>query len=133
MGFNNSELLVSASTAVLADGTSLPADVSNGTFLAGYPVADLKTAVETAGDVNQMQARVDLVGTQFGVGPPNVPLPPNITLANDGYLCPNPTTQGTKLVLLNSGSFIFLNINLFFSMFLSKRLNFKPRMNLFHV
>ncbi|XP_022873150.1 COBRA-like protein 7 [Olea europaea var. sylvestris] len=96
VGFNNSELLVSASTAVLADGTSLPADVSNGTVLAGYPVADLKTAVETAGDVNQMQARVDLVGTQFGVGPPNVPLPPNITLANDGYLCPNPTTQGNE-------------------------------------
>ncbi|CAI9781083.1 unnamed protein product [Fraxinus pennsylvanica] len=96
VGFNNSELLVSASTAVLADGTSLPADVSKGTVLAGYPVADLKTAVETAGDVNQMQTRVDLVGTQFGVGAPNVPLPANITLANDGYLCRNPTTQGNE-------------------------------------
>ncbi|KAL2510510.1 COBRA-like protein 7 [Abeliophyllum distichum] len=96
VGFNNSEFLVSASEAVLADGTSLPADVRNGTVFAGYPVADLKTAVETAGDVNQMQARVGLVGTQFGVGAPNVPLPPNITLANDGYLCPKPTTQGNE-------------------------------------
>ncbi|KAG8389533.1 hypothetical protein BUALT_Bualt02G0239200 [Buddleja alternifolia] len=94
VGFNRGELLVSATNAVLADGNSLPANVSNGAVLAGSPVTDLKTAIETAGDVDQMQAVVDLVGTQFGVGAPNVPLPDNITLANDGYLCPTPRTQG---------------------------------------
>ncbi|RVW64839.1 hypothetical protein CK203_052008 [Vitis vinifera] len=30
-------------------------------------------------------------GTQFGVTDPDVPLPSTITLANDGFSCPNPT------------------------------------------
>ncbi|KAK6120163.1 hypothetical protein DH2020_046069 [Rehmannia glutinosa] len=94
VGFRHGELLVSASNAVLADGESLPANVSGGAVFSGSPVTDLKTAIETAGDVDQMQAVVDLVGTQFGVGAPNVPLPDNLTLANDGYLCTNPTRQG---------------------------------------
>ncbi|KAM7510697.1 hypothetical protein LguiB_009572 [Lonicera macranthoides] len=70
VGFQHDELLVSASNAVLADGTSLPALVGNGTLFAGYPSTDLKTAVETAGDVNQMSAQIDFLGMVFGVGAP---------------------------------------------------------------
>ncbi|KAK9288387.1 hypothetical protein L1049_016843 [Liquidambar formosana] len=94
VGFQHDELLVSASNAVLADGTSLPAKVGNGTFFAGYPATDLKTAVETAGDLTQMQVQIDLLGTQFGVADPDVPMPSNISLANDGFVCPKPTMQG---------------------------------------
>lgn len=94
VGFQNKEFLVYASQAVLADGTSLPADVSNGTVFAGFPVTDLKTAVQTAGDPNQMQAQVQLVGVQFGIGNPQVPMPSSITLANDGFLCSGPANQG---------------------------------------
>ncbi|XP_028788678.1 COBRA-like protein 7 [Neltuma alba] len=94
VGFQHNEFLVSASNAVLGDGTSLPAGVGNGTVFAGYPMTDLKTAVETAGDLTQMQGQIDLVGTVFGVAPPNVPMPANITLANDGFVCRKPTGQG---------------------------------------
>lgn len=95
MGFQHDEYLVSASNAVVADGSvSIPGRVGNGTVFAGFPNADLKTAIETAGDVNQMSVRVDLVGTQFGVGAPDVPMPRNISLVNDGFVCPRPTMQG---------------------------------------
>lgn len=94
VGFQHDELLVSASGAVLSDGSSLPAAVGNGTVFAGYPSADLKTAIETAGDVTQMQVQVKLVGTQFGVKSPSVPMPANISLANDGFVCPKSAMQG---------------------------------------
>jgi len=93
--FQHDEYLVSASNAVLADGTTLPAQVGNGTVFAGFPQTDLKTAVETAGDLTQMQAQVSLVGTVFGVAPPDVPLPKSINLANDGFICQKTTGQGT--------------------------------------
>ena len=99
MGFQHDEFLVSASGAVLADGNSVPGNVGNGTVFAGFPMTDLKTAIETAGDFTQMQVQVKLVGTQFGVAPPNSPMPTNISLANDGYLCPRPTLLGTSLSL----------------------------------
>ncbi|KAG4929376.1 hypothetical protein AAZX31_17G029700 [Glycine max] len=94
VGFDHDELLVSASNAVLADGTTLPAAVGNGTVFAGFPMTDLKTAVETAGDLTQMQAQIELVGTVFGVAPPSVPMPKSINLANDGFLCRKSTAQG---------------------------------------
>ncbi|XAR49666.1 hypothetical protein NMG60_11032932 [Bertholletia excelsa] len=94
VGFQHGEFLVSASNAVLADGTSLPAGVGNGTIFAGYPTTDLQTAVETAGDTTQMSVQIDLVGTQFGVGSPSIPMPANISLANDGFVCPTATLQG---------------------------------------
>ncbi|XP_057957586.1 COBRA-like protein 7 [Malania oleifera] len=94
VGFQHDEFLVSASNAVLADGSSLPTGVGNGTVFAGYPSTDLKTAIETAGDATQMGVQIDLVGTQFGVKAPNVPMPSNISLANDGFVCPKPTMQG---------------------------------------
>ena len=94
VGFQHDEYLVSASNAVLADGNSLPGPVGNGTVFAGFPTTDLKTAIETAGDLNQMRAEVKLVGTQFGVASPSVPMPKNISLANDGFVCPKLNTQG---------------------------------------
>ncbi|XP_071687041.1 COBRA-like protein 7 [Rutidosis leptorrhynchoides] len=96
VGFKNREFLVSASNAVLADGTSLPANVTGGVVLAGFPVTDLMTAVETAGDFNQMQARIQLVGTEFGVPPSNISLPANVYLVNDGYLCSTPFSPGNE-------------------------------------
>ncbi|KAJ0910440.1 hypothetical protein HanRHA438_Chr06g0252321 [Helianthus annuus] len=96
IGFQHREVLVSASNAVLADGTSFPANVSGGAVFAGFPVTDLKTAVETAGDFNQMQARVQLVGTQFGVAPPNASLPANMYLVNDGFLCSTPSNPANN-------------------------------------
>lgn len=91
IGFQHDEIIVSTDKAVLSDGTELPARVGkNGTFLSGFPMTDLKTSVETAGDWDQIQATVDIKGTQFGVKPPNVPMPKTIRLANDGYKCPQP-------------------------------------------
>ncbi|KAI3683943.1 hypothetical protein L1987_84459 [Smallanthus sonchifolius] len=99
VGFQHDEYLVSASNAVIADGSvTIPGPVGNGTVFAGFPNADLKTAIETAGDVNQMSVRVDLVGTQFGVGSRDVPMPTNISLVNDGFVCPRPTMNGTQVM-----------------------------------
>ncbi|CAA7015648.1 unnamed protein product [Microthlaspi erraticum] len=98
VGFAHREILVSATNAVLGDGSSLPASVENGTTFAGYPAADLKSAIMTAGDLTQMQARIELVGTQFGVAPPNIPLPNNITLVHDGWKCPLPSQQGRNVL-----------------------------------
>ncbi|PIN24168.1 hypothetical protein CDL12_03118 [Handroanthus impetiginosus] len=93
VGFNNGELLVSAKNAVLDDGEALPANVSGGVVFSGSPVSDLKSAIETAGDVDLMEVRVELVGTQFGGGRRGAPLLGNISLANDGFSCRNSTTQ----------------------------------------
>lgn len=98
VGFQHDELLVSASNAVLADGASFPALVGNGTVFAGFPASDLKTAVETAGDTTQTSVQIKIVGTQFGVGSPNVPMPSNISLVNDGFICPKPSMQGKSVM-----------------------------------
>lgn len=98
VGFQHNELLVSASNAVLVDGTIFPADVGNGTVFAGFPSTDLKTAIDTAGDLTQMAVQVNLVGTQFGVASPRIPMPVNISLVNDGFACPQPTMKGTRLM-----------------------------------
>ncbi|KAL3628595.1 hypothetical protein CASFOL_027641 [Castilleja foliolosa] len=60
---------------------------------AGFPNMDLRTGIETAGDSTQMGVRVEMVGTQFGVGPRGVPMSANISLANDGWICPAPILQ----------------------------------------
>ncbi|KAJ6319901.1 hypothetical protein OIU78_015325 [Salix suchowensis] len=99
LGFDIEKLLVSATNAVLADGTPLPAFVGNGTEFVGFPETDLKTAIDTAGDDTQMEVRVELVGTQFGVGDPGIPMPNNLTLVNDGYTCPAATTKGNEMNL----------------------------------
>ncbi|KAF2304731.1 hypothetical protein GH714_037737 [Hevea brasiliensis] len=101
VGFQNNEVLVSATNALLADGRSLPAFVGNGTVLVGSSNTDLKSAIETAGDLTQMEVIIQLVGTRFGNrnGTLDAPLPLNLTLANDGYSCPSPTRQGNELQL----------------------------------
>ncbi|XP_047950063.1 COBRA-like protein 7 [Salvia hispanica] len=96
VGFQHDEYLVSASNAVLADGNSFPGSVGNGSVFSGYPNPDLKTGVETAGDLTQMSVQVQLVGTQFGVAPPDAPMPANISLVNEGWICPKPSLQGNS-------------------------------------
>ncbi|XP_058076302.1 COBRA-like protein 7 [Magnolia sinica] len=96
VGFQHDEILVSANPAVLSDGSSFPASVGNGTSFSGFPNTDLKTAIETAGDLSQIQVQIQLVGTQFGVRSPAIPMPLNISLANDGYKCPSPRVEGVS-------------------------------------
>ncbi|KAL6567430.1 hypothetical protein OROGR_001098 [Orobanche gracilis] len=95
IGFQHHELLVSAEGAVIVDGDGFPIRVgNNGTILAGYPQADLKTAIDTAADYSQMQVQVNLKGTQFGVSAKATPMPRTIRLVNHGYKCPAPTRKG---------------------------------------
>lgn len=98
IGFQHDEILVSADPAVLSDGSSFPVSVGNGTFFSGFPNTDLKTAIETAGDPSKIQVQIKLVGTQFGVPDTAVPMPANISLANDGYTCPQPTIEGGNFI-----------------------------------
>ncbi|KAK7294007.1 hypothetical protein RJT34_16890 [Clitoria ternatea] len=67
-------------------------------------MTDLKIAVETAGDMNQTGAQIDLVRSVFKVVPPSVPMLSFINLANDGFLCCKSTTQAFfGVVLRGSG------------------------------
>ncbi|XP_047313089.1 COBRA-like protein 7 [Impatiens glandulifera] len=93
--FQNSELLVSASNA------NFLAQPNQGILVFGnYPTIDLKSAVQTAGDINQMSVIVNLLGTQFGVAAPDIPLPQTVTLANDGFICPSPAMNGNNELVL---------------------------------
>lgn len=94
IGFQHEEILVSVSGAVIMDGTDFPAHVGNGTSLSGYPQADLLNAIDTAGDLDQIQAKIELTGTQFGVKDPGVPMPKTLKLMNDGMKCPAATMKG---------------------------------------
>jgi hypothetical protein len=77
---------------VLADGTSFPAQVGNGTILMGYPAGTIMNAISTAGDLSQIQVQVNIVGTEFGSdGKTSHPLPLFINLTNSGYNCSNPS------------------------------------------
>ncbi|KAF8029625.1 hypothetical protein BT93_E2140 [Corymbia citriodora subsp. variegata] len=97
IGFQHREILVSAGGAVLVGSQDFPASVGNGTSLTGYPQTDLKTSIETAGDLNQIQVIVQISGTQFGVKPPGIPMPKTIRLENDGYKCPAPIHKKTSM------------------------------------
>lgn len=96
IGFQHKELLVSINGAVVMDGSDFPVDVGNGTYLSGYPQADLKTSIETAGDFTQIAAKIDITGTQFGLGKGAVPMPKTISLDNDGFKCPTPRRHGKR-------------------------------------
>ncbi|KAJ4981647.1 hypothetical protein NE237_032484 [Protea cynaroides] len=97
IGFQHKEILVSASNAVLVDGDDFPAPVGNGTHLVGYPQTDLKTSIETANDLSQIQVQIEMTGTQFGVKPPAIPMPKTIKLVMDGYKCPAATKKSSSM------------------------------------
>lgn len=97
IGFQHDEILISADGGIPFEAGELPADVGNGTTLVGSNLADLETSINTANDMNQIQALIKISGTQFGVKPPGVPLPKTIKLDNDGYRCPRPTTRSKSL------------------------------------
>nr|GMD49107.1 COBRA-like protein 10 [Ipomoea batatas]GMD51361.1 COBRA-like protein 10 [Ipomoea batatas] len=89
VGFHYNELLISADGAVVVDADDFPILVGkNGTVFAGYPMTDLKTAIDTAGDFTQMQAQIEIKGTQFGLKEKATPMPKTIKLKNDGFKCP---------------------------------------------
>lgn len=94
VGFHYNELLVSTDGATVVGGDGFPTQVGkNGTVFAGYPMADLKTAIETAGDYTQIQVNVNIKGTMFGLKT-GTPMPKNIKVLNDGYKCPPAKRQG---------------------------------------
>ncbi|WOK99758.1 hypothetical protein Cni_G08470 [Canna indica] len=97
IGFQHDEILVSASGAVLTDGTDFPAHVGNGTSISGYPQTDLLNSIDTAGDLTQIQVQVEFTGSQFGVKPPGKPMPRTIKLQNVGFKCPAPTRKGSQM------------------------------------
>ncbi|GKV14357.1 hypothetical protein SLEP1_g25253 [Rubroshorea leprosula] len=97
VGFQHREVLVSATNAMLVDGYDFPAPVGNGTTLAGYPMTDLKTSIDTAGDWNQIAVQVQFTGTMFGMKEKDIPMPKTISLVNDGYVCPKPTKYPTYM------------------------------------
>ncbi|XP_078437029.1 COBRA-like protein 10 precursor [Wolffia australiana] len=97
VGFQHGEILVSAGGAVLTDGSELPARVSNGTSLSGFPQSDLKNSIDTAGDLAEIQVQVQLTGTQFGLRDPAIPMPKSLRLVNDGFVCPKPTRHGPEM------------------------------------
>ncbi|KAL3508528.1 hypothetical protein ACH5RR_027929 [Cinchona calisaya] len=97
VGLQYNELLVSADGAIVVGGSGLPVSVGkNGTVFAGYPMTDLKTAIETAGDYTQIQVQVNIKGTMFGLKT-GTPMPKNLKLLNDGYKCPAAKRQGAQM------------------------------------
>ncbi|KAL7186472.1 hypothetical protein ACSBR2_028258 [Camellia fascicularis] len=97
VGFQYDEILVGVNGAVVVDAEDLPTKVGkNGTTLAGYPMTDLKTAIETAADVTQIQVTVEMTGTQFGLKK-GTPMPKTIKLVNEGYKCPAPKRHTTSM------------------------------------
>ncbi|RDX61222.1 COBRA-like protein 10, partial [Mucuna pruriens] len=97
IGFQHDEILVAASGAQLLDGTDFPTLVGNGTTFAGASLPDLDSSINTAQDLSQMQAVIQLLGTQFGVKPPTIPMPKTIKLVNDGYKCPLPSIRKSSM------------------------------------
>ncbi|KAG6508438.1 COBRA-like protein 7 [Zingiber officinale] len=99
--FRHDELLVSIDGGVLANGSAsaLPYNTTidaNVTAFSGYPNTDLKTPIETANDLTQIQAKISLVGTLFGSPPPAVPLPDFLDLGDPSYSCePLPGFNGS--------------------------------------
>ena len=96
VGFHHIKYLGALPTngTVPVNRTGLPMNVGVGVVFAGYPYTDLKTAIETAGDVTQMQVQVKVLGMQFGLASPNVPMPTKVSLVSDGFGCSKPTMQG---------------------------------------
>lgn len=95
--FQYNELLVSAEGATVVGGDGFPYAVGkNATIFSGYPMSDLKTAIETAGDETQYQVLVNLKGTMFGLRKGD-PMPKSIKLVTPGYKCPAPKRRGSYM------------------------------------
>ncbi|GER29656.1 COBRA-like protein [Striga asiatica] len=90
-------------------GSSTSGPVGNVSVFAEFPNPDLETGIETAGDSTQMAGWVELVDTQIEVVPLDVPMPANISLVNDGWICPRPRMQG-ELLLHDFGSWECIDI-----------------------
>ncbi|KAE9612802.1 hypothetical protein Lalb_Chr05g0210871 [Lupinus albus] len=95
--FQHEEILVNVNGGVLFDGQDFPASVGNGTHIVGGSNADLDTSINTANDLNQIQAEILISGTQFGVRTNGIPMPKTINLENHGYKCPPPTTKKSSM------------------------------------
>lgn len=92
IGYVNKEILVSAGDALVADGSQLPANASQGITLTS-PSTILKTGIDTALDYNQMGVTLTLKGTEFGQN--GTSMPTNISLTNPGYSCSKANLTGT--------------------------------------
>lgn len=105
--FPNGTVIVKIKEAILQDDLILPYIVGqNGTIgvtLTGGDKPDLKTAIETAGELNLIQAEIGLVGTQFGLSPPVRKLPSKLKLATPGYICPEPELDKAKTTIVSEG------------------------------
>ncbi|KAL6207096.1 hypothetical protein ACLB2K_024341 [Fragaria x ananassa] len=100
VGFQHKEILVAANGGVLVNGEDFPAEVgTNGTYFSGSQQTDLKTSISTGGDFTQIQAIIQISGTQFGVKPSVTPMPKTIRLVNDGFKCPSPTKKKTSMTV----------------------------------
>jgi hypothetical protein len=82
---------------VLANGQLMPVDVSNGTILTQVPVSVLKNAIETAGDMTQVQTSFIITGTEFGQKLD--PMPKSINITQQGYNCSEALLYGSKSVV----------------------------------
>ncbi|URD78195.1 COBRA-like protein 7 [Musa troglodytarum] len=92
--FRHRELIVSVGGGVLTNGSVFPYNTTldaKATAFSGYPNTDLKTAIETANDRSQIEAKITIVGTLFGSPPPALPLPQFLALGDPSYSCPRPT------------------------------------------
>ncbi|KAJ9562605.1 hypothetical protein OSB04_007765 [Centaurea solstitialis] len=97
IGFQHDEILVSVDGAMPLNAEEFPMRLGkNGTHLIGYPHADLKTAIDTAGDLPQMSSLVKIKGTMFGVRLGGNIMPTNIKLENEGFKCPKAKTKNTR-------------------------------------
>lgn len=85
-------LLVSAEDMLLEDGRPMPVDVSNGTVLTQIPAGVLKNAIETAGELSQIQKTFTITGTEFGKK--LFSMPKNINITQKGYNCSIAKTFG---------------------------------------
>lgn len=92
------QILVEATEGmVLENGQLMPVDVSNGTILTQIPVGVLKNAIETAGDISQIQKTFAITGTEFGKKLD--PMPSSINITVKGYNCSEALLYGSKLAI----------------------------------
>ncbi|KAG0576258.1 hypothetical protein KC19_5G067300 [Ceratodon purpureus] len=95
INYTHHEILVAATGGmVLENGQLMPVDVSNGTILTQIPVGVLKNAIETAGDISQIQKTFAITGTEFGKKLD--PMPSSINITVKGYNCSEALLYGNN-------------------------------------